>query len=351
MSTASPKEKTNHLFSLNKDHIAPGTIFSGLRNPTSSNRMVRSGHSIGSGTGEATTSVAPVKEPLDSATVILTRQSTQGQFKVFLMRRHRDSDFMGGAFVFPGGRLDDADCDPDLVPHTRDFSGSEAKRRLRAPDLTEEQAFGLYFAALRETFEESGILLAYDSSGQIIDLAEGETAGRFAGYRLQIHDHSLSLRDLAEKEGITFAPDLLVPYSHWITPEIESKRFSTRFFLARQPPEQIPFHDTIEMTQSQWLTPSTALEQQKEGRILLMPPTLKTLEELDAFDSLDDLFQAVRTREIRTILPEAFKTDDGFGVRLPHDPAYRIEAYKQPPRPGETSRIVLRGNRWSTESG
>ena len=293
--------------------------------------------------------MASAREPLDSATVILTRESSQGQFKVFLMRRHRDSDFMGGAFVFPGGRLDDADCDPGLVVHAPDFSGSEARRRLQAPDLSEERALGLYYAALRETFEESGILLAYDASGQIIDLAEGERAGRFAGYRLRVHDHSLSLKEMAEQEALTFALDLLVPYSHWITPEIESKRFSTRFFLARQPPEQIPFHDTIEMTKSQWLTPSAALEQQKEGRILLMPPTLKTLEELNEYVALDDLFQAVRTRAIHTILPEAFTVDNGFGVRLPHDPLYKIEAYKQPPRPGETCRIVLQGNRWRTE--
>ena len=298
---------------------------------------------------EVSASLASIKTPLDSATVILTRESSQGQFKVFLMRRHRDSDFMGGAFVFPGGRLDEADCDPDLIPHTRVFTGAEAKRCLQAPDLPEEKAIGLFLAALRETFEESGILLAYDASGQIIDLADGERAGRFAGYRLEIHDQRLSLRDLAEKEGLTFALDLLTPYSHWITPEIESKRFSTRFFLARQPPEQIPFHDTVEMTKSQWLTPSAALARQKEGRILLMPPTLKTLEELNEYVALDDLFEAVRSREIHTILPEAFTTDDGFGVRLPHDPVYKIEAYKQPPRPGETCRIVLQGNRWRTE--
>lgn len=287
--------------------------------------------------------------PLDSATVILTRESGQGQFKVFLMRRHRDQDFMGGAFVFPGGRLDEGDCDPHLLSHTRGFTGFEAKKRLQAPEVTEEKALGLFFAALRETFEEAGILLAYDQSGQVIGFGEGETAGRFAGYRLKIHDHGLSLRDLAEREHLTFALDLLTPYSHWITPEIESKRFSTRFFLARQPPEQIPFHDTIEMTKSEWLTPSAALEQQLEGRILLMPPTLKTLEELNQFESLEGLFRAARSREIRTILPEAFVTEDGFGVRLPHDPEYKIEGYKQAPRPGETSRIVMREGMWRME--
>ncbi len=258
---------------------------------------------------------------------------------------------MGGAFVFPGGRLDEGDCDPDLVSYAHGFTGAEARQRLQAPELDEDKALGLFFAALRETFEECGILLAYQTSGKLIDLAEGETAGRFAGYRLQIHDHSLSLKDLAEREHLSFALDLLTPYAHWVTPDIESKRFSTRFFLARQPPEQLPFHDTIEMTKSQWLSPSEAIDRQRAGKILLMPPTLKTLEELNAFRSQEELFKAARSRPIRTILPETFTTDNGFGVRLPHDPEYTIEAYKQPPRPEETSRIVMRDGLWRTERG
>jgi 8-oxo-dGTP pyrophosphatase MutT (NUDIX family) len=292
---------------------------------------------------------ASMEKPRDSATVILTRESSPGELQVFLMRRHRDQDFMGGAFVFPGGRLDEGDCDPDLLAHTGGFTGADAKRCLQSPDLPEETALGLFFAALRETFEESGVLLALDETGRVLDLAEGEKAGRFARYRLQIHDHSLSLTELAERERISFALDLLVPYAHWITPEIESKRFSTRFFLARKPPEQLPFHDTIEMTKSQWLSPSAALEMQKAGQILLMPPTLKTMEELNEFDSLEELFRSARSRRVQTILPEAFMVDDGFGVRLPHDPEYKIEAYKQPPRPGETSRIVMRDGLWRTE--
>ena len=292
-----------------------------------------------------------MRKPLDSATVILTRESSQGQFKVFLMRRHRDQDFMGGAFVFPGGRLDEETATSISSPTPGVSRVPKPSVACRPQTCRKRRPWGSSSLPFVRPSKSPGSSLPTMQSGQIIDLAEGEKAGRFAGYRLQIHDHRLSLTEMAEQEGLTFAPDLLTPYSHWITPEIESKRFSTRFFLARQPPEQIPFHDTIEMTKSQWLTPSTAIEQQKEGRILLMPPTLKSLEELNEFDSLDDLFQAARSREIRTILPEAFTTDDGFGVRLPHDPEYKIEAYKQPPRPGETSRIVLQGDRWRTERG
>jgi 8-oxo-dGTP pyrophosphatase MutT (NUDIX family) len=293
--------------------------------------------------------MASMTKPLDSATVILTRDSSQGQYRILLMRRHRDQDFMGGAFVFPGGRLDEGDCDPDLVCCTSGLTAAEAKRCLQAPDVPEGRALGLFFAALRETFEEAGVLMAYDQTGQLIDFAEGETAGRFAAYRLQLLKNRLSLRELAERENLQFALDLLVPYSHWITPQVESKRFSTRFFLARKPAGQLPFHDTIEMTKSQWIAPSEAIELHRAGQILLMPPTLKTVEELNEFHSVDDLFTAAHSRRIRTILPETFATEDGFGVRLPHDPEYTTEAYKQSPRPLESSRIVMRDGTWRTE--
>lgn len=301
------------------------------------------------GLGEMTEAGASMREPLDSATVILTRDSNQGPFKILLMRRHRNQDFMGGAFVFPGGRLDSGDCDPDLTSYANGFTAAEASRQLQAPDLPGEKALGLFFAALRETFEEAGVLLARDPSGQLVDLAEGEAAGRFAEYRLRLHQNRLSLRELAERERLQYALDLLIPYAHWITPEIESKRFSTRFFLARQPSEQLSSHDTIEMTKSQWISPSEAIEQQRAGQMLLMPPTLKTLEELSEFESLEELFRAARSRQIRTILPEPFRLENGFGVRLPHDPEYGIEAYKQDPRPGETSRIVMSNGSWRTE--
>jgi 8-oxo-dGTP pyrophosphatase MutT (NUDIX family) len=289
----------------------------------------------------------PPAIPLDAATVILVRDSTQPpHYKVFLMRRHRRQDFMAGAFVFPGGRLDKGDCDPGLASCAHGVSAIIARERLQEPEIPAETALGLFFAAVREMFEESGVLLAYDSTGHLISLGEGETAGRFAEYRLKLHERQLSLKQLAQTEQIRYGLDRLIPYSHWITPEVESKRFNTRFFLAHHPPGQIPSHDTIEMTQSLWLTPAAALESHKTGEILLMPPTLKTLEELSAYHSTHELFSAAASHRIDTILPEAFVTEDGFGVKLPHDPEYTIAHYKQPPRPGEPSRIVLRDRRW-----
>jgi len=262
------------------------------------------------------------------------------------MRRHRAQDFMGGAYVFPGGRLDVQDCDPALEPLARKLDPSDATKLLEEPALDETTALALFFAAIRETFEECGVLLARDETGSLIRFSEGETAGRFATHRLGLLENKLSLRELAERETLCYAPDLLVPYAHWITPEVESKRFDTRFFLCRHPQGQAPYHDNMEMTKSLWITPAKALEEHEEGRILLMPPTLKTLEELSRFSSTDDLFSFAHAHCIHTILPDPFVFEGGFGVKLPHDPEYSLVRYRRTPRPGEASRIVMREGKW-----
>ncbi len=158
----------------------------------------------------------------------------------------------------------------------------------------------------------------------------------------------MSLIDLAQAEDICFRIDLLRPYAHWITPQVESKRFDTRFLLARMPSNQIPVHDSIELTDSLWITPADALVRQKAGELLLMPPTLKTMEELADFSSVDQLFTEAASREIQPILPQTFTTSDGFGVKLPHDPEYTLTDFKLPPRPDEPSRIVMVNGRWQT---
>ncbi len=292
----------------------------------------------------------PVGLPRDAATVILLRDRSGGSYEVFLMRRHRNQAFMGGAYVFPGGRLDDADKDPGLASCIEGLSAAEARRLLQEPDLAEEAARGLFLAAIRETFEESGVLLARDDAGRLVDLVDPGTAGRFASYRLELHEGRLTLMDLVRRESLSYAPDLLIPYSHWITPEFEPRRFDTRFFLARLPEGQVAVHDRMELTESRWMSPALALAEHAAGRIVLMPPTLKTIEELLAFSNTEPLFAATRSQRIFTIFPEAFRTADGFGVLLPHDPEYTLAPFKQPLRPGEPSRIVMEDGIWKTRS-
>jgi 8-oxo-dGTP pyrophosphatase MutT (NUDIX family) len=287
-----------------------------------------------------------VVKPVPAATIVLLRDRKNGEFEVFLMQRHKEQAFMGGAYVFPGGRMDRNDCETNLSKFVLGLSPPEAKTRLNESELDDETALGLYLCAVRETFEESGVLLAENASGEKINFRDSETASRFARYRRQLNSSEFTLLQFAVKEDIRFQSDRMVPYSRWITPEVESRRFDTRFFIARMPRDQAPIHDAMEMTKSLWTTPAKALNRQKAREIILMPPTLKTLEELADFSSIDMVFSIAYQKQIQPILPQAFSEDKGFGVKLPHDPEYSLPRYKQPPRPLEASRIVMIGDRW-----
>lgn len=286
-----------------------------------------------------------VAKPHDAVTVILVRDEGRKPFEVFLMRRHKNLKFMGGAYVFPGGGLDEEDCNTGLGAYARGLSAEEAKRKLNEPDISGETALGLFFAAVRETFEEAGILIAASPEAGELNFNDTEAYNRFDKYRKKIYTQEMSLKDLAQKENLLFRFDLLMPYAHWITPEFRDKRFDTRFLLAQMPRMQKPIHDSIEMTESLWLTPEEALEQKESKKILLMPPTLKTIQELSQFSSIDQLFAVISSRRIQPILPQRFFTEYGFGVKLPYDPEYSISKYKQPPRPDEPSRVIIADNR------
>ncbi len=288
--------------------------------------------------------------PLDSATVILIRDVRDNQYEICLMRRSQNLNIVGGAYVFPGGCMDEEDCAPELVSHSSGVSASIEKLKKHEPELPEENVRGLFFAAIREVFEEAGILLAYNGSGNTVSFSEDASGhiDRFAGYRFEIHEKKITLIDIAKMENISYALKLLIPYAHWITPEgsIAKKRFNARFFIAKIPPGQIPVHDSIEMTDSLWVSPGKALELSETGDLLLMPPTYKNIEELNEFHTTEELISSIRTRKINTTLPQLFKAGDEFGLRLPHDPEYSIAAYKQPHRPGETSRFINQQGKW-----
>ncbi len=290
--------------------------------------------------------------PLDSSTCILLREGNGGGFEVFLMRRARGQSFMGGAYVYPGGRLDECDCSNEITSCARGLCAEGVGKSLQEPELADERALGLLVCGARELFEEAGVLLATTNDGTPLDLIAPEHRERFTAYRQQIHDGALSMSALAQRENLVYDFERLVIYDRWITPEAEGKkRFDTRFFLARMPAAQEAWHDNMELVDSIWVTPGEALEQQRSGKIVLMPPTFKTLEELSEHDSIDEVFSAAASREVYPILPQAFALDGGWGVKLPHDPEYTIAGRKRPPRPGETSRVVFRDGLWRTERG
>lgn len=285
-----------------------------------------------------------------AATVVLTRDRDNGPLEIFFMQRGRNQSFMGGAFVFPGGRLEDADCDSELHDFFHNAQPHQFPALLQEDTLPSTVACGFYCAAIRETFEEAGVLLAIDKEGQPLNWGDRGTQSRFRDYRARLNAGDAALKEIVIQEDIRLAPGQIRPYARWITPDIETKRFDTRFFLARLPSGQTPIHDERELTASVWMTASEALAENAAGHITLMPPTLKTVYEINPFRTTDDLFEFAAGRSIRPMLPQFFETDGGgMALRLPYDPEYSINGYKLPPRLKEPSRIWNRRGIWMIE--
>ena len=276
-----------------------------------------------------------------SATVILVRQSTAG-FQVFLARRDHRQSFMAGAYVFPGGSVDPADCDDQTASCLSAPDGFDPQRLLQDDTVTSAMARSLFVCAIRETFEETCVLLAHSADGHFIRFSAPQDAVRFAAHRRALNTGQTTLKDMARMEHLSFPLDALVPYAHWITPEIVPKRFSTRFFLARLPDGQTAETNSDELTDCLWVDPADAFRLYAKKEILLMPPTLKTLDELRAFTGLQDLFDHARQKEIYPILPQP---EQNF-LKLPHDPAYDLPGYKRPARPEEPCRLILYDGIW-----
>ncbi|HUK72523.1 MAG TPA: NUDIX hydrolase [Streptosporangiaceae bacterium] len=214
--------------------------------------------------------------PRDAATVVLLRPGGRG-FDVYLLRRRRSMAFAPGAHVFPGGSVDPRDADADLA-----WAGPDAAAWGRVLNGPQELARALVCAAVRETFEESGVLLA----GAAPDAVVADTRGDdWEADRRALIDRSLSLAGLLQRRGLVLRSDLLRPWARWITPELESRRFDTRIFAAALPAGQRTRDVGGEADEVIWLSPNAAIAAARRGEILLMPPTAVTLAELARHDT------------------------------------------------------------------
>lgn len=243
--------------------------------------------------------------PRDSATVIVARDAADG-IEVFMLERHLNSDFAGGAYVFPGGTVDERDRDPDLEKVTDGFDAA------LGVDL------GFYVCAGRETFEEAGVLLARGEDGDPVRL--GPSGGRrFAESRRALAAGELTPLQFARECKIRLAADLLRPWARWITPEYAPRRYDARFFVARMPEGQDPLHDDVETTASTWISPADAIERGRRGEFSIIFPTRKTLETVAPFHSTHDLLAAAGGRSLEPVLPSIVIAEDGPKVILPND--------------------------------
>jgi 8-oxo-dGTP pyrophosphatase MutT (NUDIX family) len=278
--------------------------------------------------------------PRPAATVVVLRDSSAGP-EVFLVRRHEDTAFMGGAHVFPGGRVDQADRDGDEawcdgIDHaTRQLDG-----------LPRIDAIAYHVAAARELFEEAGVLVARNGSGAFVSLASAADHERFKQDRHRVHDGATTLRAVIEREQLRLALDALVLFAHWVTPPIDTRQFDTRFFMTRVPPQQTPAHDDTETTHSVWMTPKVAIAQSMNGSIVLPPPTWSTIRELEPFRSVDAALAWAQRRHVTSRQPLLLVQDGVRMLVVPGDPLHPEPAGDEPL--AET-RFVFVDRRWRAE--
>ncbi len=254
----------------------------------------------------------------DAATVMLVRDGQAGM-EVFMLRRNLNSDFVGGAYVFPGGAVDPADREAELEPLCSGRTDKEASSLL----TVDSGGLAYWAAAIRECFEEAGVLLAYDRTGAILSLADPDTAERFETHREAVYDGTARLVGLCEAEGLTLAADRIHYFSHWITPVGPPRRYDTRFFVAQAPPEQVPLEDRRETIASLWVRPADAIERHRRGELDIILPTIRNLEAIGRFERSADLLAAAEAIEsVPTILPRVVADGDGMRIVLPGDPLY-----------------------------
>ena len=240
----------------------------------------------------------------DAATVALLRDAPHGS-EVYLLRRVRGMAFAGGMHVFPGGSVDPADA------HGSDVGWAGPPPSVWAEQfrVDEPLARALVCAAVRETFEESGVLLAGPTPDEVLaDVSTDE----WEAERSALEAREQSLSELLARRSLVLRADLLRPLAHWITPEVEAKRFDTRFFVARMPAGQVCRAAGTEADERLWTRPAQALEQ----GLNLMPPTVAVLRDLASYDDVEGALAAERT--ITTVLPRLVVEDDG-GVRFSAD--------------------------------
>ena len=246
---------------------------------------------------------SPPPPPRDAATVALLRDGPVG-VEAYLLRRAAAMAFAAGMHVFPGGSVDPRDATQATA-----WAGPAPRRWAEQLDCDEELARALVCAAVRETFEESGILLA---GGSPEDVVADTTAAGWEDDRLALLDRSLSLAEMLSRRGLVLRSDLLRVWGHWITPEFEPRRFDTRFFVAAVPDGQRTRDVGGEADQVVWLPVAEAVRRHDSGELAMLPPTAVTLRELTAYDGVPAVLAAAR--HVVPLMPRAVV--DGEDVRL-----------------------------------
>lgn len=252
----------------------------------------------------------------DSATVVVLRDAALHGVEAYVLRRLTSMSFAPGMYVFPGGSVDPGDAAADIP-----WTGPSAASWTAALSADEPLARALVCAAVRETFEECGVLLAGSDGSTTVALDAAWAADRAA-----LQAGGMSLPELLVRRSAVLRADLLRPWAHWVTPEFEPKRFDTRFFVAALPAGQHPEHFAGESDSGEWVRPGDALQRQAEETIAMLPPTAFTLAELAEFASVEDVLAAADRRDIQRVLPKIIVAGADVRLLLPGDEDYPTDA-------------------------
>lgn len=247
----------------------------------------------------------PVATPLPAATILLVRDAPGG-LEVFMVKRHHQIDFVAGALVFPGGRVDKGDSDPAL----RDLSdGGEGWT---------DQMRAMGAAAIREAFEESGILVARDATTK--KFVTAERLAELEPYRKRLDKREIGLAEVLRTEKLRLAYDQLVHFAHWITPENMPKRFDTHFFLAASPLGHEGRHDGRESVDSVWITPDAAIADRKKWNVIF--PTKCNLMKLAEEKTVERALERARVKAPLPVTPWIEQGPNGTILRIRDDAGY-----------------------------
>src|SRR5437763_5946154 len=260
--------------------------------------------------GEATAA-----EPRHASTVVLLRDRPDGM-QAYLLRRARTMAFAAGMYVFPGGSVDPR----DETLSDDAWAGPPPAAWAALLSADEGLTKALVCAAVRETFEESGVLLAGAGRDDVVADTTGED---WELDRVALVDRSLSFAALLDRRGLVLRADLLRPWAHWITPELEPKRFDTRFFVAALPTGQRTRDVGGEADRVAWVRPGDALAAADSGAMGMLPPTAFTLSELATYETVTAVLAAGTARDVKPVLPKiVLGDDDEARLLLPHDEGY-----------------------------
>lgn len=257
----------------------------------------------------------PPREPVrprPAATIVLLRDGRDG-LEALLVRRSRRSGFVPGSYVFPGGRVDRADADTALIERLDGLTAEAAAERLGARDA-DPPAVAYYVAALREAFEETGLLVGTRPDG-----APPPSAAHDADIERVREDLMTDRSGFAEaldRLRCRLAGDAVAYFAHWITPEAEPRRYDTRFFAAAVPDGATARTDPREMTDALWIRPDEALRRLERGRLPMVFPTIRTLERLTAYGSAEQALAELHAAPVRTVMPTLVVTPTGIGMSV-----------------------------------